>query len=251
MCGCGRRHRGTTPRRPRNLRNAIGCTHPNSERHTKDLPRAVFRVDHESGLQIGARPTQTHQKSEVRFQRSRWAGAIILVVAWNHHPGSSGRGLRGVSHRPSRQFLRKMIFATGVGISMGWRFHAQLWRPMHDRLLELDRFRWQKRDLRQKLALEKPSEGVPCCRIDSLVVGCDANVLHPREGENGPPSLCVPLHGKCCARIPTHRAQRATKPKPGAALACNYDKELREGGYSNNPNPRPVAPPHPGGERWG
>ena len=62
MCGCGRRHWGTTPWRPRNLRNVMGCTHPNSERHTKDLPRAVFCVDCESGLQIGARPTQqTHQ----------------------------------------------------------------------------------------------------------------------------------------------------------------------------------------------
>ena len=45
-----------------NLRYAIGCTHQNSERHTKDLPKAFFRIDHESSLQIGARPTQTPQK---------------------------------------------------------------------------------------------------------------------------------------------------------------------------------------------
>ena len=89
-----------------------------------------------------------------------------------------------------------MVFATGVDISVGWRFHAQLWRPMHGRVLELelDRFRWQKRDLRPKLALKKPSEGVPCCRIDSLVVGYDVNVLHPHKGERPPPSICVQLH---------------------------------------------------------
>ena len=40
------------------------------------------------------------------------------------------------------------MFATRVDISVGWRFDAQLLRPMHGRLLELDRLRWQKRDLR-------------------------------------------------------------------------------------------------------
>ena len=64
---------------------------------------------------------------------------------------------------------------------------------MHGRVSELDRFRWQKRDLRQNLAVEEPSEGVPCCRIDFLVVGYDANVLHPHGGEKYLPLLRVPL----------------------------------------------------------
>ena len=37
-------------------------------------------------------------------------------------------------------------------------------RAMHGRVLELDWFRWQRRDLRPKLAQEKPSEGAPCCK---------------------------------------------------------------------------------------
>ena len=99
--------------------------------------------------------------------------------------------------------------ATGVDVSVGWRFHAHLWRPMHSRVLELDQLRWQKRDLRQKLALEKPSEGDPCGRIHSLLVGYDANILHPHEGENGPPPLCVLRGGGgygswCYGEVPIH-----------------------------------------------
>ena len=51
------------------------------------------------------------------------------------------------------------MFATGVDIFAGWRFHAQLLRPMHGRVLELGRFRRQKRDLRQKLALGNLPDG--------------------------------------------------------------------------------------------
>ena len=71
---------------------------------------------------------------------------ITLVVAWNHHPGSSVRLIRAISHNPAERLL---ISVTGVDICVGWRFNAPLLRPMHGRVLELDRFRWLKRDPRQ------------------------------------------------------------------------------------------------------
>lgn len=85
-------------------------------------------------------------------------------------------------------------FAGGIGLCdcgrhlHGGRFHAQLLRRMHSRVLQLDRLQWQKRDLRQKLALQMPS-GRGCMLQNWLPDGgiwcqCHSCIGEARQGHS-------------------------------------------------------------------
>ena len=70
------------------------------------------------------------QQTKVQFRRSRWGAPIISAVAWDQHPGSSGRLLQPICHGMSRRNFELGQTFHFIDVCVGWRFHAPLWRPI-------------------------------------------------------------------------------------------------------------------------